>query len=417
MPNPCDAPGLMPIEDARKIIQSIVASSQSLLINEPSQRCELNEALDRVLCEDIISPINVPAYDNSAMDGYALRFSDLANIKVLTQTGKSFAGNPFKKALEQGECVRIMTGAQIPSGADTVVMQENTRAEGDKITFIESVKQGSAIRPCGDDIAKDSVVLKKGRRITPIDIGLLASLGINDVPVYRRLKVAVFSTGDELLKPGEAARDDRIFDSNRPMLVAMLKRRGVHVIDMGIIADSKTLIKAAFESADAHADCVVTSGGVSVGEADYTREILEEYGSVDFWKLAIKPGKPLAFGRLNKSIFFGLPGNPVSSAVTFDQIAAPALDMMAGCGDASDTSLVAQAAGAFRKRPGRTDYQRAFYYVDDNGKLKVKQAGSQSSGVLSCFSDSNCYAVLENERGDVKADEQVTIMPFQAGIT
>lgn len=399
----CDAPGLMPIEQAMQMIRDTIRPIAEVT------HCPLNEALDRVIAQDIISPINVPAYDNSAMDGYALKYADFLQSNTLKQVGKSFAGNSFKGEVKAGECVRIMTGAEIPKGADTVVMQENTRANELDITFLKA-SQGDAIRPAGDDIRKGAVVLQAGAKISPIDIGLLASLGFASIPVFRQLKVAVFSTGDELLAVGNTPRDDRIFDTNRPMLVAMLSKLGAEVLDLGIIPDSKDQIRAAFEQANELADCVVTSGGVSVGEADYTREILEEYGSIDFWKLAIKPGKPLAFGRLPNSIFFGLPGNPVSSAVTFDQIAVPALSYLAGCKTKKAELLPAIAATPFRKRPGRTDYQRAFYFVNENGELSVETTGSQSSGVLSCFRQSNCYAVLENERGKVNEGETVHIL-------
>jgi molybdopterin molybdotransferase len=405
MKGTCDSPSLMPIEQAMQLIMDTISPFSEVT------NCDINEALDRVIAQDIISPINVPAYDNSAMDGYALRYADFLTTKTLTQVGKSFAGNSFEGVMQLGQCVRIMTGAQIPEGADTVVMQENATANADLITFIEA-SQGDAIRPAGDDIQKGAVVLHVGARISPIDIGLLASLGIASIPVYRQLKVAVFSTGDELLAVGTPPRDDRIFDTNRPMLVAMLSRLGAEVMDLGIIVDDKEKIRAAFEYANKHADCVVTSGGVSVGEADYTREILEEYGTIDFWKLAIKPGKPLAFGRLSDSIFFGLPGNPVSSAVTFDQIAAPALRYLAGCKVSTPQFLPAIAATPFKKRPGRTDYQRANYFVNDQGKICVATTGSQSSGVLSCFRQSNCYVVLENQRGNVAEDESVQILPF-----
>lgn len=405
MKGTCDSPGLMPIERAMQLIMDTITPFSEV------SNCHIDEALDRVIAQDIISPINVPAYDNSAMDGYALRYADFVTTKTLVQVGKSFAGNNFEGVMGQGQCVRIMTGAQIPEGADTVVMQENTTANENQITFIEA-SQGDAIRPAGDDIQKGAIVLHVGARISPIDIGLLASLGIANIPVYRRLKVAVFSTGDELLAVGSPPREDRIFDTNRPMLVAMLSRLGAEVMDLGIIVDDKEKIRAAFEYANKHADCVVTSGGVSVGEADYTREILEEYGTIDFWKLAIKPGKPLAFGRLSDSIFFGLPGNPVSSAVTFDQIAAPALRYLAGCNVSTPQFLPAIAVTPFKKRPGRTDYQRANYFVNDQGKIGVATTGSQSSGVLSCFRQSNCYVVLENQRGNVAEGESVQILPF-----
>ena len=394
MSSTCDAPGLMPIEQAKQIITETITPIDEIT------HCSLAESLDRILAHDIISPINVPAYDNSAMDGYAICAADLESTDSLLQIGKSFAGNKFDGVLSNGQCVRIMTGAEIPI------------ANNEHITFTHQVVKGDAIRPAGDDIQQGTVVLRKGRRISAIDIGLLASLGIDMVPVNRQLKVAVFSTGDELLLPGQPPRNDRIYDSNRPMLVAMLSRLGAQVINLGVIEDDKDKIRAAFELANQQADCVITSGGVSVGEADYTREILNEYGNVDFWKLAIKPGKPLAFGRLPNSIFFGLPGNPVSAAVTFDQIAKPALAYLAGEQLVPPILLNATAISGFKKRQGRTDYQRAFYYTDDEGKLCVDSAGSQSSGVLSCFSHSNCYAVLENERGTVLAGESVKILPF-----
>ena len=406
----CDTPGLMPIEQAIQMIRDTINPISDVT------DCPLNEALDRVIAQDIFSPINVPAYDNSAMDGYALKYADFLQSKTLLQVGKSFAGNSFKGQVKAGECVRIMTGAEIPEGTDTVVMQENASVKEQEITFLQANK-GDAIRPAGDDIKKGAIVLHAGAKISPIDIGLLASLGFASVPVFRQLKVAVFSTGDELLAVGSTPRDDRIFDTNRPMLVAMLSKLGAEVFDLGIIPDSKDLIRAAFEQANELADCVVTSGGVSVGEADYTREILEEYGSIDFWKLAIKPGKPLAFGRLPNSLFFGLPGNPVSSAVTFDQIAAPALRYLAGGTAKTANFLPAKAATPFRKRPGRTDYQRAFYFVNEDGELGVETTGSQSSGVLSCFRQSNCYAVLEKERGKVSEGETVQILPFSSLIS
>jgi molybdopterin molybdotransferase len=406
----CDVPGLMPIEQAKRIIEDTVSPITDITL------CDLGDAIDRVIAKDIISPINVPAYDNSAMDGYALRYDDFLVSNILTVVGKSFAGNKFNGCIKKGECVRIMTGAEIPQGADTVVMQENTVANDDQITF-NSASKGDAIRPAGDDIKQGAVVLCVGDRINAIDIGLLASLGFGRIPVYRKLTVAVFSTGDELLAAGEPSRNDRIFDSNRPMLLAMLSKMGVDTIDMGIIEDDKTKIKTAFEYANEHADCVITSGGVSVGEADYTREILEEYGNVDFWKLAIKPGKPLAFGRLSASLFFGLPGNPVSSAVTFDQIAAPALAILAGCKPQAPVMLPATATSIFKKRPGRTDYQRAHYFINDIGQVSVEAFGSQSSGVLSCFRKSNCYAVLKNERGRVSIGETVNILPFSSIIS
>ena len=406
MQNAYTGDGLLPIEQAVQIIKNTITP----IANYHS--CKLDNALDKIVSRDIESPINVPPFDNSAMDGYAIRFTDLAVNKQLLMVGKSFAGKPYLGTLGAGECVRIMTGAEIPEGADTVVMQENTQADKQTITFTHGVSQGEAIRKAGGDIRQGEVVLTKGSRMSAINIGLVASLGFDHIPVLDSLKVAVFSTGDELLTAGEKAVKGKIYDTNRPMLVAMLKRIGADVIDMGIIPDNKEKIKAAFETADKVAHCVITSGGVSVGEADFTREVLEEFASIDFWKLAIKPGKPLAFGRLTKSVFFGLPGNPVSAAVTFDKIVAPALALLSGSLLHKPFQASAKATTRFRKRPGRTDYQRAIYSHSPSGELLVCVSGTQSSGVLSSFSRSNCYAVLESDRGNVDVGEQVLIEPF-----
>lgn len=402
----CDVKGLMLIEEARQIIDGSIGSITD------TDECALDSALDRILAAQVISPINVPGFDNSAMDGYAIRHEDLSSATTFTLVGKSFAGHPFEGEIGAQECVRIMTGAQLPKGADTVVMQENTEVEGDMIRITKPVEPGEAIRAAGSDIKQLSTVLPLGKKISAVDIGLLASLGIEKIKVFRKPKVALFSTGDELLQPGQAPQQGKIFDSNRPMLRAMLKRLAVDVLDLGLIEDNPDKIRAAFEYADQNADCVITSGGVSVGEADYTREILEQIGEIDFWKIAIKPGKPLAFGRLKQSIFFGLPGNPVSAAVTFDQIAAPALMRLAGALTADKLSFQAIAKDTFRKKPGRTDYQRAVYSVDDKGQLRVSPAGSQSSGVLSGFSRSNCYAVLEQDRGRVSEGDIVNVQLF-----
>jgi molybdopterin molybdotransferase len=406
----CDSPDLMSIEIAHAIIHETIVDTVKPI--SEVQSCPLLDALDRVLAEDIVSSMDVPGYDNSAMDGYAFRYDGLTASTSFIQIGKSFAGNPYGGIVGEGECVRIMTGAVIPEAANTVVMQEKTELNDDKITITADIKKGEAIRLAGSDIAKDSLVLEKGKRLTAIDIGLLASLGVEAVVVYRKLKVAVFSTGDELLAAGKVGKKDHIYDSNRPMLLAMLNRLGADTIDLGIIKDDKALIKQAFELADSQADCVITSGGVSVGEADYTRDILDEIGTINFWKLAIKPGKPLAFGCMENSIFFGLPGNPVSAAVTFEKIVTPSLSLMTGCKAVEKLSLVATAKQQFKKKPGRTDFQRAFCSTDESGALWVESSGTQNSGVLSCFSHSNCYAVLENQRGNVEVGEKVSIQLF-----
>ncbi|MCC2615062.1 molybdopterin molybdotransferase MoeA [Aestuariibacter halophilus] len=404
----CNIDGLMPLEQAKQTIWQTVRQVEEI------QDCPLEEALGRVLAKDIVSPVNVPPSDNSAMDGYAIRYQDLATTSHFNLVGKSFAGQPCLKALGPGECVRIMTGANIPDGADTIVIQENVNADGTSMVIRQSPKAGNAIRSAGEDIPKGARVFTTGRLVTATDIGLLASLGIERVPVFRKLRVAVFSTGDELVQPGTALQDGQIFDSNRPALVAMLRKLGVDIIDLGIITDNKQDIRRAFQEANHQADVVVSSGGVSVGEADFTKEILDEMGQIEFWKLAIKPGKPLAFGRLSDSVFFGLPGNPVSAMVTFHQIAVPTLRLMMGQTPSSKTLFQALANSTFKKRPGRTDFQRGVCWRDEKGQLMVEPTGSQGSGILSSFSNSNCYAVLEKERGDVQCGERVTVELFDS---
>ncbi len=404
----CSSTGLMPIQEAQTLISNTVTT-----ISETEQ-IDVTDCIDRVISEDVISPINVPAYDNSAMDGYALRVKDLSDYAFLTLVGKSFAGKPYDGELGSGECVRIMTGAQIPKGSDAVVMQENAEVKENQVSILKCSGVGEAIRSKGDDINQGQVVLAKGNKVSAIDIGVLTSLGLSKLRVFRKLKVAVFSTGDELLKAGDTLKSGCIFDTNRPMLVAMLTRLGAQVLDLGIISDSKDKIKDAFQYANTQADCVITSGGVSVGEADFTKEVLDEIGEIDFWKLAIKPGKPLAFGKLPNSFFFGLPGNPVSAAVTFDKIALPALRLMSGEQAKNDFLIPATTISKFKKRPGRTDYQRAFCEVNDNGELIVSSHKTQSSGVLSSFVQSNCYVVLEQERGSVEIGESVQVSLFNS---
>lgn len=363
----------------------------------------------RVLAEPIDSPIDVPAFANSAMDGYAIRFDDVEQCETLTIIGESFAGTAFNGTVGRGQCVRIMTGAVLPEGADTVVMQENTVVNDNAIRLTDSVRRAEAVRPIGNDIRLGCTVLEKHKLMTSLDIGLLASLGIASVLVYKPLRVAVFSTGDELTVAGEPLKPGHIYDSNRPMLLSMLQQSHYEVVDFGIIPDQKQALRDAFARANHCADIVICSGGVSVGEADYTKQILAEVGQVDFWKIAIKPGKPLAIGRLSNSLFIGLPGNPVSAMVTYLQIAEHALDLMSGLHPEPHLRLPATANEDFRKRPGRLDFQRAFCWVDDRGELRVKPSGNQSSGVLSSFSKSNCFAVLEKERGLVEAGERVMI--------
>lgn len=402
----CDAPGLMPLELAMETIR------QTILPVTQTEVVALHELQGRILSENVISPVDVPGYDNSAMDGYAICVGEQEG-QVFTQIGKSFAGRPFDGIVTSGQCVRIMTGAPVPEGADAVVMQENVRVANDQVEILTNLKIGEAIRRKGEDIHIGQTVLAKGRKLSPVDVGLLASIGLVEAPVYKRIKVAVFSTGDELRLPGQPLEYGCIYDSNRPALLGLLNKLGADVIDIGVVKDDLDAIRNAFVVADQQADAVIVSGGVSVGEADFTRDVLAELGEIGFWKLAIKPGKPLAFGRLPNSYFFGVPGNPVSSMVTFHQIVLPALNLLAGIGEPSSRLRIeALTSAPFKKRPGRLDYQRGICTHDGGGGYIVSPLSNQSSGVLSSITQANCFVVLERERGAVEKGETVTIEPF-----
>ncbi|WP_019277665.1 molybdopterin molybdotransferase MoeA [Vibrio coralliilyticus] len=405
----CDAPGLMPIEDAMEQMLSPIKPIQTTL------QLPLAEAIGYVLAEDILSPIFVPPFDNSAMDGYAIRIADLTNNNVLPLAGKSFAGQPFEGEWPKGTCVRIMTGAQIPEGCDAVIMQENTEQIEQGVQFNQTdVKPQNNIRPTGDDIRKDDVVLPKGARLTARDIPMIATLGISHVTVVRKPRVAFFSTGDELKPLGEPLEAGQIYDSNRYGIKPLIENFGCEPVDLGIIPDCPEELKATFEKAQTLADVVVTSGGVSVGEADYTKDILEELGQIGFWKLAIKPGKPFAFGKLSTAWFCGLPGNPVSAVLTMYVLVQPMLAKLAGHAEwKAPESIPATTRTAFKKAPGRTDYQRGVYTIED-GKFVVETTGNQSSGAFRSMSLANCFVVLERERGRVEVGETVNIQLFNS---
>lgn len=412
--------GLLPVN------QAIALMLKAIIPISDVETVVLGEALDRVLAEHIYSGINVPGHDNSAMDGYALRHQDINTETPLAIIGHSLAGHPYKGAVKQGECVRIMTGAIIPEGADTIVMQENVSGSGDNILINQAANLGENIRRAGEDISINSLVFEQRKRINPVDIGLLASLGITELKVFKRIKVAVLSTGDELKPLTQKLQVGDIYDSNRPTLIALLSRLAVDVIDLGCIADDPEKIAAAFESAIAQADVVISSGGVSVGDADYTKDVLKKLGKINFWKVAMKPGKPFAFGLLHKKTsgeghkknaldtkgwFFGLPGNPVSSVVTYHQLVVPALRYLAGevFEDAPVLSIATQSP--LKKQPGRADYQRG-KLITAHGETQVTTTGNQSSGVLSSVAQANCYIVLEQERGAVAEGEKVNVVLF-----
>ena len=406
----CDTPGLLPIKTA---ISSMLNQVNSVL---ESEQIELEDALGRVLAEDVVSNINVPPNDNSAMDGYAMRCKDLIDNNTLQLVGTALAGAPFKQKLLAGQCIRIMTGAVIPQQADSVVMQENTDTKDDLVIFRQIPEWGNSVRKAGEDIQQGSVVVTKGTKLTPAYVALIASVGIAEISVIRLIKVGLITTGDELTPPGQALSDGAIYESNRYALTALLRAFPVVLFDFGIVKDDKADLKAVFEQAGSHCDLVLSCGGVSVGDADYVKEILDELGSINFWKVAIKPGKPFAFGQLKCQLgnawFCGLPGNPVSSYVTFEQLVTPVLQKLSCQTYLTTPHFVAKAACLIKKRPGRADYQRGIFYRDEQGVLLVKPNGKQGSGIMSSIAHANCYMVLEQDAGDVQQGEAVNIQPF-----
>jgi len=402
----CSAPGLLPFEQAlTNMLAQVSPITETLTL-------PIDQALQYVLAQDVASPLNVPPHDNSAMDGYAFTIESLTASKTLTLVGRSMAGAPFQGECKAGECIRIMTGAKMPDCCDSVEMQENVNVEGEQITFLQEKSFGSHVRKAGEDIQLNQQVLQQGHRITAVDIGVLASLGVAEVSVYRKLKVALIATGDELKLPGQALRVGDIYESNSFVLSAMLQKLHVDVIDFGIIEDDFEAIKAAFVSADEQADAVISSGGVSVGDADYTKTVLDDLGEIGFWKIAMKPGKPFAFGKLANSIFFGLPGNPVSALVTFHQLALVALTKMQNAEPLKRTHLSVKCVDELRKSPGRMDFQRGILSINEQGENVVSSTGSQGSGILSSLAQANCFIVLPSEQGKVQAGETVTVQLF-----
>ncbi len=379
------------------------------------ERVAPRSALDRILAETIASPIDVPAHTNSAMDGYAVRAADLpsSGVAELRVIGTALAGAPFPGRVESGAAVRIMTGAVLPRGADCVVMQEHAQRKGETAFIGSDHKAGQNIREAGEDLREGDVVLEAGRRLSPADLGLLASLGVAEVSVWRRLRVAFFSTGDELRSIGERLREGEIYDSNRYTLYGMLTRLGVEVIDMGVVRDRREDLERAFKTAAESADAIISSGGVSVGEADFVKDILQALGEVNFWKIAMKPGRPLAFGRVGGAVFFGLPGNPVSVMVTFYQFVQPALRRMMGQTDATEVTFEVSCTTRLRKRPGRMEFQRGILERRPDGHLVVHGTGDQGSGILRTMSRANCFIVLPEDCGNVEAGASVNVQPFE----
>ena len=377
------------------------------------------QALDRILAEDVVSPISVPPHDNSAMDGFALRGSELLADQAtrFRVVGTALAGKAWDGECAPGECVRIMTGAVMPAGLDTVAPQELVQIEGEQITVPTGLLQpGDNRRLLGEDLMAGRPALAAGTRLSPAACGLIASLGLTQVKVWRRPRVAYFSTGDEILSLGEPPREGAVYDSNRYTVLGLLARLGCEVIDLGVVKDQPEQLETAFRQAAAQADAVITSGGVSVGEADHTKAMMKKLGDVAFWRIAMRPGRPMAVGRLTEgghsALLFGLPGNPVAVMVTFAAFVRPALQKLMGWNAPPQPLLRARAADTLRKKPGRTEYQRGIVERRADGELWVRLTGNQGSGVLSSMVQANGLIVLGHEQPTVQSGDWVDVMMF-----
>lgn len=408
-------PNAMSVDNAKKYIQQFLSPV------EQQEVVAIEDALGRVLATNILSPANVPNYNNSAMDGYAFNADSAQGegIHQLYIVGTAFAGQAFSGQVKLGECVRIMTGAMMPSGTDTVVVQEKVLVNNQTISFAEAPKRGSNVRYAGEDLQFGQVVLAAGHWMKPADLGLVASLGLAEVSVYRRLKVAIFSTGDELVSFGQPLQIGQVYDSNRYSLIGMLKKLDVEILDFGTIPDNVQQLENTLLKASEAADVVITSGGVSVGEADFMKQLLMQHGEVLFWKIAMKPGRPLAYGKIGTSTeksahYFGLPGNPVAVMVTFYQFVREALLRLMGQTTPPATPLFEVVCTAvIRKLAGRTEFQRGICYLDEDGRWKVKPTGAQGSAMLNSMSRANCFIVLDEKTANLEAGELVKIQLFE----
>ncbi|MCZ4305502.1 molybdopterin molybdotransferase MoeA [Zoogloeaceae bacterium G21618-S1] len=394
------------VEEARALIHAGLAPVQGW------EQVAIRDALGRVLAQDVIAPHNVPAHDNSAMDGYAIRTDDCHAGASLSIVGTAFAGNAFSGIVGPGQAVRIMTGAMVPRGADCIVPQEDVQADKTRVQIPAGHKPGQNIRCAGEDLALGEPALSTGKRIGPAELGLIASLGIAEVTVYRRLRVAFFSTGDEVASIGKPLAPGQIYDSNRYTLYGVLTRLGCDILDMGVIPDRPDALETAFRDAATAADVILTSGGVSVGEADFIKEMVNRLGQVAFWKINIKPGRPMAFGKLDNTWLFGLPGNPVAVMVTFYQFVQDALLALMGVNPLpTRPTLAARCTTEIRKRPGRREFVRAIVRASADG-WAVSPTGAQGSGVLRSMSDANCFIVLPESRADVTEGDSVDVQLF-----
>ena len=402
------------LEEGARLIMSMA------LGHLPTCECPLPEALGRVLSRDVVAPFNVPQNVNAAMDGFALNGSELGDRTEWTLQGQSLAGHPFDTRLEPGCCVQITTGAPMPAGADTVVMKEMCELHDSQVSIPDSmaVRPGSNVRQAGEDIAVGSLVLSRGQRLGPVEIGMLASLGLQQASVYKPLKVAVFSTGDEVCAPGDELHPSGIYDTNRFTLLSVLKGLECEVEDLGILADDESSIVQALQQAAKRNRLVLTSGGVSVGEADFVKQALSSLGNTSFWQLAIRPGRPMAFGDLGLNqegelcLFAGLPGNPVAAMVTFCLLLQPLIRQLQGETEWVGLTWQARATEPMKSRRGRSDFHRGIFSVTDSGELEVRTTGHQGSGILTSMHEANCLIRIEEDRDRVEAGDRVRIYPF-----
>ena len=419
------------VGETRAAISDLVDQLLRTGVVAETESVSLDQGLNRVLASDVLSPIDVPAADNSAMDGFAFRGTELSSgpLTQLMVVGTVFAGTPFTGSLAAGQCLKIMTGALMPNQCDTVIPQEMTQkpplaADGiERIQFESSaVSTGENRRLRGEDLAQGSVAIAAGRMLRPSDLGLAASLGINTLTVKRKLRVAILSSGNELRPLGAALDSGSIYDSNRYSLMGLLNRLGLDVLDCGIIEDDPLALKNAFTKAALTADVIISSGGVSVGEADFTKQVMQELGDVGFWKIAMRPGRPMAFGILKpvpnqhpprSTLFFGLPGNPVAVMVTFYQFVQSALLQLSGATQLRPPLTQAIASAAIRKKPGRTEYQRGILEIGPDGRAQVRITGSQGAGILRSMSEANCFIVLGHEQGNIAAGDLVNVVLFE----
>lgn len=404
--------GLLPVATARAQLAHRIKALKKY------ERVGVRESLDRVCADPVLSPINVPAYTNSAMDGYAVSASDMpaSGERTLPLGGTVWAGRPLQAQLPAGHAVRIMTGGMMPAGTDTVIIQEHVNASETEVTIDGLTPAGRNVRKAGEDILAGEEVIAPGTLLSPAHVGLMASLGVSTLNVVQRPRVAFFSTGDELraleTHAGQTLGDGELFDSNRHTLFAMLARMGVELIDMGLVPDDQDATREAFKQAASCADLIISSGGVSAGAADFVSDTLAEMGDVSFWKLAMRPGRPLAFGQVGDAHFFGLPGNPVAVMVTFYEFVKPALLRLMGATQTEPLTVSAKSHTAIRKSPGRVEYQRGILETAADGQTIVKLTGKQGAGRLSSMCQANCLIVLPPERGEIQAGDIVQVHPF-----